>query len=331
MKKIAWVNIMKGIGILAVVAGHIYDGDLKRMIFMFHMPLFFFLSGYLFNPKHNIKEYFFKKGINLLLPYIAFLILIYFPSLIDKSNLSFFDIVIRPIMGGRFLINETGVFWFVTVLFATQQIMNVMIVKISNKYLIYFIILFLIISYINSIFYPKIWLPLNLNVVFASLPIFYIGYLLKKEDMKIPKFLLLVGSLIVIFSIVYLPQNTYDMKYSLYGIPILTFVSGIIITINIKQISVVISRISFLNSFFSVLGNASLVIMFLHIPFQLLIKKFITPNCTIRFIGATIISYIFYLIFNKNMYLRAVFLGSKTDFDKIKQKISNKGKNSLEK
>lgn len=43
------VTIAKGIGIILMVIGHSgLDGYPTRLIYMFHMPLFFFLSGFCF-------------------------------------------------------------------------------------------------------------------------------------------------------------------------------------------------------------------------------------------------------------------------------------------
>lgn len=41
------IDVLKGIGIILVVLGHITFGDqlVRKIIFSFHMPLFFFLSG----------------------------------------------------------------------------------------------------------------------------------------------------------------------------------------------------------------------------------------------------------------------------------------------
>lgn len=46
------VTIAKGIGILLMVAAHAGIPDvISRFIVMFHMPLFFFMSGYCFKEK----------------------------------------------------------------------------------------------------------------------------------------------------------------------------------------------------------------------------------------------------------------------------------------
>ena len=43
-------NVVKGVGIVLVVAGHACSGNvLAKCIYLFHLPLFFFVSGYLYN------------------------------------------------------------------------------------------------------------------------------------------------------------------------------------------------------------------------------------------------------------------------------------------
>lgn len=53
-KRVAWIDGVKSIGILAMIAGHIWpSGTLfDKFIHVWHMPIFFFLSGYLFSEKH---------------------------------------------------------------------------------------------------------------------------------------------------------------------------------------------------------------------------------------------------------------------------------------
>lgn len=44
------IDIVKGIGIIAVIVGHLTDVG-RQFIFSFHMPLFFFIAGLLYKPK----------------------------------------------------------------------------------------------------------------------------------------------------------------------------------------------------------------------------------------------------------------------------------------
>jgi len=73
-----WVYIAKGIGISLVVMGHFcpatapeYWHLLKRIIYLFHMPLFFFLSGFLFRyEKYPYLLLVKKKVKRLLIPFV---------------------------------------------------------------------------------------------------------------------------------------------------------------------------------------------------------------------------------------------------------------------
>jgi fucose 4-O-acetylase-like acetyltransferase len=57
------IDVAKGIGIILVVLGHNWiirteKGELFRIIFSFHMPLFFFLSGVLFKAQSDFRHTF---------------------------------------------------------------------------------------------------------------------------------------------------------------------------------------------------------------------------------------------------------------------------------
>ena len=47
-EKLLWIDIVKGIGIISVVVGHIFY---TPYIYAFHMPLFFIIGGFLFSQK----------------------------------------------------------------------------------------------------------------------------------------------------------------------------------------------------------------------------------------------------------------------------------------
>ena len=315
--RILWIDVMKGLGILSVVAGHIYGGEISRNIFIFHMPLFFFISGYLFKPTSNYKDYFTKKMVHLIVPYFFFLIPLYiyfmdFPS----SNIKEIAIyLIRPFFGGNLLFGYFGVFWFITCLFLTQQLMNYLISKFDSKKVSLLVFGMLIISYLNAFLFPKLWLPWSANVVFAAGPIFYIGYLYKNGKIKIGDMMLLIaGAIVILFSHFY-PKNIYIMKDAVYGIPFITLISSIVLTLNIKFISTKLSNYRIPHKVFSELGKASMIIMFLHQPIQMTIQSGYTTNELIRFSIATVLSYLIYLVLTKFKFGRAFLLGSKRDFD----------------
>lgn len=72
------IDSVKGIGILLVVLGHTYGipDAMKLIIYSFHMPLFFIVSGYIYDPekngKYTFKQFLIKKTKAYLVPYYAF-------------------------------------------------------------------------------------------------------------------------------------------------------------------------------------------------------------------------------------------------------------------
>lgn len=68
------LDITKGIGIVLVVWAHA-RGPFSRYMYLFHMPLFFLVSGYLFNRGCSLKEFILKKIKSLYIPFIVWNIL----------------------------------------------------------------------------------------------------------------------------------------------------------------------------------------------------------------------------------------------------------------
>ena len=71
-KHILWIDIAKGIAIVAVIIGHNIDGEINNLINSFHMPLFFFVSGYTFKAN---REKYIKDFKRLIVPYIILVII----------------------------------------------------------------------------------------------------------------------------------------------------------------------------------------------------------------------------------------------------------------
>lgn len=88
-KREIWLDYVKAIGIILVVAGHCnLPESIRNYIYLFHMPLFFFVSGYLF-PKsiNSTKEFLKKKAQRLLYPYFVCGLLIIIWNTIRCHNL----------------------------------------------------------------------------------------------------------------------------------------------------------------------------------------------------------------------------------------------------
>ena len=78
-QRLEFIDIAKGIGIILVVIGHSIGWLVPyHWIYSFHMPFFFFISGFLFTIQGKNFLTFTKKRIrSLLLPAMFFTILLY--------------------------------------------------------------------------------------------------------------------------------------------------------------------------------------------------------------------------------------------------------------
>ena len=78
-KRIDWVDYARGVGIILMVFGHSgFPIQVQKFIWSFHMPLFFFLSGMMYNSlKYSrIKELIKRVVKTLIIPYVFFSIIV---------------------------------------------------------------------------------------------------------------------------------------------------------------------------------------------------------------------------------------------------------------
>ncbi len=74
-KRLNVIDVAKGLGIIFVVYAHTcYQHDLLTLIYAFHMPLFFLISGMLYdkNKYPDFKSFFTKRFKALFIPYVGF-------------------------------------------------------------------------------------------------------------------------------------------------------------------------------------------------------------------------------------------------------------------
>ncbi len=301
LKSTAWVDVAKGIGIITVIGGHVFTGLTSDVIYLFHMPLFFFIAGFLFSAKPE-KSYFKHKAKKLLIPYIVFLILFFMINtlLMIKSGeinlVLFLKLAAINIYGGAYLKGWAGVFWFVTVFFITQQLFNIINNKVEKNKIKYLMLLSLSFAYVIG-HYIKIPLPLNLGVTFYALPTMYAGYCFRQSRLNLNLCVALIISTLGVFLLLSYPDlMKLDMKSSIYGLPIFSFILSIaMITIIIRISSFKILK----NDILVFAGKESMIIMYIHQFLHLAIAKVLFKNEYVIFLFTVIISLIMSYVFYK--------------------------------
>jgi len=312
-----WVDIIKGIGILLVVIGHVTPGTLRDFIFTFHMPLFFVIGGYLYRTKENIALFFREKSAQLLIPYCSFLVILSIPFITKNILLSNWEALVDEslipmVIGGQALTGWFSAFWFITCYFVTLQVYNALNVYLSLHQVTIVVFFLFCLSFVNSIIFSHFWLPLNLNVVAGTMFLFHIGYIYKNTKNR-SKFLIFSG--ITILSVVFfMPELLFDTeidyKYASYGIPLLSQIVSFSIIILLIFLSKIINTLPIASTFLKYLGINSLLIMLLHQPIQITIRTVFGINeAWIVVPIVLIICAVFNFIFQRSNVFNKYFLG----------------------
>lgn len=258
--------------------GHIFHGVVSEIIFIFHMPLFFFLSGFFFRAAET-KKYLVKKTIHLILPYFSYLLLFLFLALAKDlargQSLSFqglADRLAKMFYGGVQLGGVTGPLWFLTCLFFTQQAYNT-IVRYSRSTVWLITLTCYIIGMIVS-FYSDFNLPMAIEVVLISTMYFHLGYLFKQAKIPITDKSVVVMFLIGTTGVILVTLGfdvSVDMKNSDYGMPIANIVFPVAFILLTFKISEFLSRFRLALKVIGIFGGASLTILCLHQFFHVIL------------------------------------------------------------
>ena len=189
---IQWVDFAKGITILLVICGHtIGNYYVRTLIFSFHMPLFFILSGYTYRRPENWKDYLsqiIKSSKRLLLP--AYLIWIVRNVLYRFFN----NIRYTPeqyILQGWYasgtnwqlkgiLIPAFGMMWFLVPLFTVRTLYGLL--SLTFKDIKLRILMASLLCFAGMYIGNKEYLPLTFDVSLVALLFFQFGTMLSKSE-----------------------------------------------------------------------------------------------------------------------------------------------------
>lgn len=314
-----WIDIYKGIGVSLVVLGHINANvRLQTFIFVFHMPLFFFISGYLFKPQAGLRDYAKKKILHLIVPYCSFLAvataLLVSVALHKHHPVS--DILFNSLWGGDKLRGPERIFWFITCLFFVQQLANYVYTRSSAKIAWILAAVSLLLSYFNYVYLPAIGLPLGLNVCLYGFPLFVVGYAMKGFRFQSTSVLLLAvsGSLFTAYAVWTGALNLrFDMRDHMYGVPFLSFGLSICLIRLTILASLSLAHVRAIARAAALIGSASMGIMFLHSYFPILLPRVFSEQRLISFPLTLGASFAGTLLLNRSQKLRILFLGQTND------------------
>lgn len=255
-----------------VVWGHIgQDIILRNEIYLFHMSLFFLLSGYFFKDKELTFIDVFKKRVqSYIIPYFVFFIIILLCFILLYVSTGYAD---KIYLSPKIIIQPYGVvgaLWFLLSLFEVH-IGYYFIAKYIRKEWIQSLICLLCLIFSHIVFKCGIRLPLYIDSSLSMIIFFHIGYLMHKyRILDFSKYSLLLFAVCILFYTVGIMEKIEIdvMANKTEGNILLAFLSafgGTYIVLHISFLLNKYNKIPFINSTLNFLGQNTLVIFSMHL------------------------------------------------------------------
>jgi fucose 4-O-acetylase-like acetyltransferase len=291
--RIAYIDIARGLGILLVVLGHnefVFIAPFAyQVIYSFHMPLFFFLSGYFINTTGGFWNFAVRRFNLLLKPYLFVIFMIYFAS-ISFGRMGFenaFGRIVKSLYDSGYYIDWVQL-WFLPHLF------------VVSLYAFFFHNLFettkwgrplkwialVATLWIASLFLPRFYpfpltvlgkdynlygLPFSLDLLFLSGFFYILGGEIRRVDMgrvfASPFFLAVTGLSVVLLNFLF--YFHIDFNTRVYESFVMNTVQAVIGILFVLALSYQIARrTQTLAAFFTYFGQISMTLLIFHVPIQ---------------------------------------------------------------
>lgn len=269
-ERIDWVDALKGVGIVAVVAGHVWtSGPARDAIYAVHMPLFFLLSGYTARsrPWRVLLPACLRS---LVVPFLCFCALLLAADFLIEGLRG-----VRPIFadwrqGGWNILMATEktrgpftILWFIPCLFIARLAWNALSAgnrRPDSPAMIPVMLLVYGLALAGHLWGQ--WSPLGLLAVPAALLMLWAGALWRHWGMPTRG---LVAALAIVAGAALLLAPPLNMKQGDLGWPSLSLAGAAAATV---LLGLLVQRLPAVpRDVFARLGRASLGIMYLHVAF----------------------------------------------------------------
>lgn len=289
-KRIAWIDIMKGILMVTIVLGHVYDtGILRKYLYSFHVPAFFFLSGFCFTYRHNFCSFIYKRLRTIMIPYFFFSVVSILIFWIGSRFIGSLSQLLECDLGTNLLVMLYGnskpeimrynlPLWFLPCLFSTSCIAycEEFCVRLKGKSMRIIVILLLI--FIGAFFaqHEDIALPWHFETSISMAVWFVLGisckdYANRKKGLRIiwPVWILSFCVGIVCCA---LNTRTVGVRNEHYGILVFYYLSAFSTILGIMGLSIFINK----NRILEYVGRNSIAILGIH-KFPIIIFQELIP------------------------------------------------------
>lgn len=328
-KRIEWIDTLRGISIFLVVLGHtILPYSWLIYVFSFHIPLFFFISGFLFNPEKypDSAQFIKRKATALLWPYLVFFLINFVYWILFFGSNQYFEPVKQMLYSSDKLFAPFIPLWFLPTLFITEIIFYFLYKKCQK----FWLPLSVIISGTIGFYLAKYKLIWGIDIALVAILFYYLGFVARTYEEKIKKIktipiaiisiLFLTANLILAFD-----QNTqvtmiyrYYAKGWLYLLAAITGIIGYIFLAKFLK-KTLLKNITIIDW----LGRNSLIILGLHTIFYYYVSDFFRIYLHIYPKTSVLYSFI-YTIITLVMITPFIYLINKTPILTLKTKLRSR-------
>lgn len=217
--RIQWIDLAKALGIILVCYGHLRNGDGQSVwlpaldssiafVYLFHMPLFFLLSGFTVSTRRNFRDFALTKARTLLIPYYFYslyflakpIAILLIPSL-GKTFRSSHDYSV----GHQFydvFINGNGL-WFLMALFWAELVVYGLL-KLTESAGVHAVLgLALIIGYFAfTSAFPSFVLPFQLLRAVEVIGFMCLGFAVKHYMLEATRVHALIGMIVSVILLI---------------------------------------------------------------------------------------------------------------------------------
>ena len=242
--RIEWIDIYRGLAMVFVIFGHIagYYHIVGRFVYLFHVPAFFFLSGYLFSDRKHFVEFLWAKIRTLLLPFLLF-----------SFTMILFNFIVHALMHSDYPLwwnirctllqrrGEENRIWFLPCLFASEILLYLML-RVRGGYLFYGV--FLAWGWLNGLLL-KHNIPWSPDTVAIGMSFMIAGLHFRKYQLEKKfnaKYSMIVSFIICCTVYIINKSMSYDidMADNMFGDPLLFYAGAFSGIVFLYSVSVLI-------------------------------------------------------------------------------------------
>lgn len=207
------VDIARGIAIIAVVLGHVGISAINRVVFTFHLPIFWLITGYFTKEGESLPLVIKKRFRTLLVPYYTSCLIIIITSCVLQilkghpelifDRLKFWGFATLYGAGDQysepFVIIGIGAIWFLLASFWGNIFLN-LVLKMKPVHRIFAVGTLFVLGYYTRVI---CWFPMSIQAGCCSVFFMYMGYLVKEiqpvyerasDELKISLFMISLGA-----------------------------------------------------------------------------------------------------------------------------------------